>query len=356
MLEDGEPQMVSEVPMEEPGVEKMEAEPLSELDTKKTAKDYYFDSYSHFGIHEEMLKDFVRTDTYRKSMMQNQHLFEGKTVLDIGCGTGILSMFAAKAGAAKVFGIDCADIADIAVEIIEENGFSDTITIIKGKVEEIELPVETVDIIVSEWMGYFLLYESMVDTVLYARDKWLVPGGILMPDRARIHVCCIEDEQYRNEKLDFWNNVYGFKMSAIKATALTEPLVDIVPSNQIISDFQTVLDLDLYTITVADLDFSGEFELKFKRQDFCHGLTAWFDVQFTKCHAPTGFTTAPFAEYTHWKQTVFYIDEPTRAVIDETIRGKIQVQKHPSNHRDLIIDIETTTSYDVTQKRRYVMR
>lgn len=50
----------------------------------------------------------------------------------------------------------------------------DIITIINGKVEEIDLPVEKVDIIISEWMGYCLLFESMLDTVIYARDKWLV--------------------------------------------------------------------------------------------------------------------------------------------------------------------------------------
>jgi type I protein arginine methyltransferase len=48
------------------------------------------------------------------------------------------------------------------------------ITLIKGKIEEVDLPVSKVDIIISEWMGYFLLYESMLDTVLFARDKWLV--------------------------------------------------------------------------------------------------------------------------------------------------------------------------------------
>jgi type I protein arginine methyltransferase len=58
-------------------------------------EDYYFDSYSHFGIHEEMLKDKHRTMAYRNSIIKNPHLFEGKIVLDIGCGTGILSMFAA---------------------------------------------------------------------------------------------------------------------------------------------------------------------------------------------------------------------------------------------------------------------
>lgn len=72
---------------------------------EKTSKDYYFDSYSHFGIHEEMLKDEVRTLSYRDSIMHNKPLFKDKVVLDVGCGTGILSMFAAKAGAKMVIGV-----------------------------------------------------------------------------------------------------------------------------------------------------------------------------------------------------------------------------------------------------------
>lgn len=73
-----------------------------------------------------------------------------------------------------VYGIDCSSIIDKAREIITANGFEGKITLIRGKVEEVELPVPKVDIIVSEWMGYFLIYESMLNTVLVARDKWLV--------------------------------------------------------------------------------------------------------------------------------------------------------------------------------------
>lgn len=87
---------------------------------------------------------------------------------------------------------------------------------IQGKMEEIDLPVDKVDIIISEWMGYFLLYEAMLDTVLFARDKWLLKGGMMFPDRATIHLAAIEDEDYKNEKTTFWNNVYNVDMSSMK--------------------------------------------------------------------------------------------------------------------------------------------
>ena len=60
------------------------------------------------------------------------------------------------------------------MEIARENGVDDKITFIRGEVETVRLPVDSVDVSISEWMGYFLLFESMLDTVLYARDKWLI--------------------------------------------------------------------------------------------------------------------------------------------------------------------------------------
>lgn len=110
------------------------------------------------------------------------------------------------------------------------------ITLIKGKVEEVTLPVEKVDIIISEWMGYCLLYESMLDTVLYARDKWLKSGGLMFPDRAAMYITAIEDREYKEEKINWWDNVYGFDMSAIRNVALNEPLVDVVESKQVVTD------------------------------------------------------------------------------------------------------------------------
>ncbi len=78
----------------------------------KDCADGYFGSYSHFGIHEEMLKDQTRTGTYMRACLDNKAQFKDKIVLDIGCGTGILSIFAAKAGAKHVYGVDNAEIVD----------------------------------------------------------------------------------------------------------------------------------------------------------------------------------------------------------------------------------------------------
>ncbi|XP_066993889.1 protein arginine N-methyltransferase 1 isoform X2 [Anabrus simplex] len=307
-----------------------------------TSRDYYFDSYAHFGIHEEMLKDEVRTLTYRNSMYHNKHLFKGKTVLDVGCGTGILSMFAAKAGAARVVGIECSNIVEYAKQIVEANQLSDIVTIIKGKVEEVELPdgIEQVDIIISEWMGYCLFYESMLDTVLYARDKWLRPDGLLFPDRATLFVTGIEDRQYKDEKINWWDDVYGFDMSSIRKVAISEPLVDVVDPKQVVTNACLLKEVDLYTVTKDDLNFTAPFHLQVRRNDYIQALVTFFNIEFTKCHKRIGFSTAPEAPYTHWKQTVFYFDDYLTVKKNEEIYGVFSMKPNARNNRDLDFTVE----------------
>lgn len=83
----------------------------ADLSYNNANHDYYFGSYSHFYIHEEMLKDKVRTDAYMHAIERNAADFKDKVVLDIGAGTGILSIFAARSGAKKVYAIENAEIA-----------------------------------------------------------------------------------------------------------------------------------------------------------------------------------------------------------------------------------------------------
>lgn len=75
-----------------------------------------------------MLKDAVRTDSYRDFIYENKYLFKDKVVLDVGCGTGILSMFCAKAGAKLVISVDNSDIINKARENVYDNGLGDVIT------------------------------------------------------------------------------------------------------------------------------------------------------------------------------------------------------------------------------------
>ena len=87
-----------------------------------------YDVLIFLDIHEVMLGDKVRTDAYRDFVYENKHLLADKVVLDVGCGTGILSMFCAKAGAKHVYAVDNSGIIQKAMSIIKANGFEKTVT------------------------------------------------------------------------------------------------------------------------------------------------------------------------------------------------------------------------------------
>ena len=272
--------------------------------------------------------------------------------------------FAVKAGAKHVIGVDMSTIIFKAREIVKVNGMEDKITLIQGKMEEIELPFPKVDIIISEWMGYFLLYESMLDTVLYARDKYLAKDGLIFPDKATIFVAGIEDGDYKDEKIGctscygspcsllpspaehdtdaatVWDNVYGFDYTPLKETALSEPLVDTVEVKAVVTDPTSVLTLDLYKCTTADLAFSCPFDLVARRDDFIHALVAWFDIEFTACHKPIRFSTGPHTKYTHWKQTVFYLKDVLTVQQGEKVECALHNRPNEKNKRDLDIKIQ----------------
>lgn len=116
--------------------------------------------------------------------------------------------------------------------------------------------------------------------VLYARDKWLAPGGLIFPDKATMYMAGIEDGDYKAEKMEFWNSVYGYDMSCIRDLAMLEPLVDTVNGEAVNTDHCRLWTCDIATVQKDDLTFSCPFSLTMKRSDYVHAFVAWFDIEF----------------------------------------------------------------------------
>ncbi|PKU81414.1 putative protein arginine N-methyltransferase 1 [Dendrobium catenatum] len=242
--------------------------------------------------------------------------------------------------------------ADMAKEIVETNGLSNVITVLKGKIEEIDLPVTHVDVIISEWMGYFLLFENMLNTVLYARDKWLIHNGIVLPDKTSLYLTAIEDAEYKEDKIEFWNKVYGFDMSCIKKQAMMEPLVDTVDQNQIVTNCLLLKTMDISKMVAGDVSFTVPFKLVAERNDYIHAFVAYFDVAFTKCHKLMGFSTGPRSKTTHWKQTVLYLEDVLTICEGEALVGSMSVEPNKKNPRDIDIMLK----YSLNGRRCQVSR
>lgn len=317
-------------------------------DLHLTSKDFYWDGYSHFRTHEQLLKDNSRVNAFRKAILRNAHLFKGKTVLDVGCGTGILSMFAAQAGAKHVYAVDSADIIRFTRRIVAANKFGDVITVIKGKIQEVTLPVEKVDIILCSWQGYFLFQESLIDLVLFARDKWLAPDGLIFPDKAYIYICGVEDASYKRQKIDWWNNVENYDMSCMKEMVIREPCIDSMNTSAIVTDTYFVTSVDLKTMKREDINIDAPFVLRARRRDICSAFLTYYDLEFSQCHRSVFFSTAPGSEWTGYKQTLFYIQRDLELGKGEVIKGNLKISMKKDNNREVDISITFSTGQQRT--------
>jgi protein arginine N-methyltransferase 6 len=240
-----------------------------------------------------------------------------------------------------------------------------------------------VDVIVSEWMGYVLLYESMLDSVLFARDRWLNPGGLMLPSVANLYINPISDPSLYENSIDFWKDVYGINMTSLipsaKKSMFSEPAVGLVSTENVLSWPAVVKRIDCTTATKEDvMRVESVFKVTSMMMSELHGFVLWFDVKFpirnkesesvgTGAQIPgtsrsrnglgqtdgmLTLSTAPEKEPTHWQQTILYIDEPIRVDQDDVIEGKLQLSRNVENERflDMALDyriggIEGTKQY-----------
>ena len=328
----------------------------------------YFCTYGYLYHQKDMLEDQNRMTAYSDAVRLNPESFRGKVVLDVGTGSGVLAMWAAQAGAKKVYAVEATHMAVQARRIVAANGLSDVVEVIQATAEEVELP-EKVDVIISEWMGYFLLRESMFDSVLHARDKWLKPGGAMFPSHANMYLTVIKSNksgqkyQELQESLHAWSQFvadthenYGIDLSCMNNEyeeeqtehyLNTSAWVDIHPS-QVMAKPVTIASFDLNTCTMDDIKQLRDVNFIMKLFPGAPGpsgetrvgaFAGWFDVTFAgskenPCENPVELTTAPDANgATHWGQQAFYMFPEIYASDGAVISGTFDMMRRQDNQR-----------------------
>lgn len=226
-------------------------------------KEHPFFHYYGLLVHQQnMLQDHVRTGTYQSAMLKNKPNFAGKVVLDVGTGSGILAFFAIQAGARKVYAVEASAVADSAKKLVEANGLSDKIIVLKGKVEEVDIP-EKVDVVISEPMGFLLVHERMLESYMAARDKYLKPGGLMFPTVGTIFCAPFSDDALYAEqtgKVAFWDNTsfYGVNLTALSGTSMddhfSQPVVGYFDPSILIADTTATHTVDFSKDPVTSLN------------------------------------------------------------------------------------------------------
>ncbi|KAJ1733969.1 hypothetical protein LPJ61_001305 [Coemansia biformis] len=317
----------------------------------------YFQYYSQLQHQQNMLQDYVRTSAYFEAITLNgPSLFNGRLVMDVGSGSGILSFFAVQAGAKHVYAVEASNMAAKMKTILnaaKSNGaasrnayLADRITVVSAKIEEPRLveEVPTVDAIVSEPIGVLLVHERMLESFIYARDKFLRPGGAMMPSSGTIHLAPLTDTDLWNEtivKARFWQQraFYGVDLNPYFQPAFDEyfssPVVGCFSPSALMGDSAQHF-VDFHTVGMEELKaFAIPVEWHIKYTGLMHGVAGWFDLAFVPpatAIAPgtvpnaTYMSTSPASPATHWQQVRMLLKQPLAVNAGQVIRGSARFE------------------------------
>jgi len=240
--------------------------------------------------------------------------------------------------------VEASRLAHFLRRIAEANAPPGVIDVQDCRAEDLQLTEnDKADVIVSEWMGYFLLFENMLPSVISVRDKYLKPGGLMLPSRARLMVAPLEDRRWRDAKVGFWRKVHDIDMSALvplaEATACDKPQHRLVPSDGIVASPMEVLSIDLHTVTEKDLKrFEQPLRFEIPAGRILDGFATWFECEFGA--AGWLLSTAPSSPATHWKQTAFCFRNPIEGGGGIPIDGLMSVERHEEYSRGYRVTFE----------------
>lgn len=327
--------------------------------TEKWSATQYFQFYSYLSQQQNMMQDYVRTATYQRAVLSNCIDFRNKVVLDVGAGSGILSFFAAQAGAKKVYAVEASNMARFCEQLVQNNKLAGKIIVVSGKIEEISIP-EPVDILISEPMGYMLFNERMLETYVHAR-KFLRPTNsacLMYPTVANLYVAPFSDEALYMEqasKANFWYQqaFHGVDLSSVRESAnrenFSQPIVDTFDMGICMAqplahrvDFRTVLEEELHSIDIP-------LKFTFQQTGCCHGLAIWFDVGFLGSAKEVWLSTAPTEPLTHWYQVRCLFVTPLFVYEGQSVLGRMVMNANARQSYDVDIELSLPgTSCKVT--------
>ncbi|MFT6051535.1 MAG: SAM-dependent methyltransferase [Halioglobus sp.] len=271
---------------------------MSNSEDQDQSPSNYRMSYLDVAMHKVMLQDVVRTDAYEKSI--NEVVQRDHTVLDFGCGTGVLSLFAARAGALKVIAVDRSPFIKTAREIARKNGH-ENIDFYHDDHQSLALD-EKVDVIVSEWMGHCLFYEAMLEPLLAVRDRHLAKGGVMIPAEVSLHAGLVCDEDLLDDLSFLRDKPYGIDFSPIAQVPFEQTDLVTLDFDSILKNTAHLGSLNMNTVSKADTPrvFTGTIKPEKKAQIFA--LCGWFSSVLSE---GVEFGTGPNDTPTHWDQVLF---------------------------------------------------